>query len=309
MAGGREDRRVHPDQPARGIEQRAAGIARIDRRIGLDHPGEFPPLPRRQAPLQRADHAGGQRVVEAEGVADGEGRLANLQVRRGADGEGRRHAADAAELEHREVVGGRGADEARGHHLARGEPHRDGAAGLGGRLDDVVVGDDVPGGVPDEAGAGLGVAALALLLLLVVEAHQGLPPRCPLREDVDHRGARPLEQRDGAGLRGREVAARRHRPRRLGREQERREIGLGDEQREQDQHRDQGHPHKTIRHGRPDPPAPVETEHCGHSPAPASGARVALNWSFSLVPSTRRRPGRKRDESVRQHTTQPRWTG
>ena len=34
--------------------------------VGLDHVGELAALARRQTPLQRADDAGGQRLVEAE---------------------------------------------------------------------------------------------------------------------------------------------------------------------------------------------------------------------------------------------------
>ena len=78
-AGGREDRRVDADETAGGIEERAAGIARIDRRIGLDDIGELAPFGSRQAPLQRADDAGGEGLVEAERIADGEGPLPDLR--------------------------------------------------------------------------------------------------------------------------------------------------------------------------------------------------------------------------------------
>ena len=86
--GRREDRGVHADEAPGGIEERTAGIARIDRRVGLDHAGELAPLAGGQAALQGADHAGRQGVVEAERIADGEGRLADLEVGRGADGQG-----------------------------------------------------------------------------------------------------------------------------------------------------------------------------------------------------------------------------
>ena len=41
-----EDRRVHPDQPPRAVEERAARVARVDRRVGLDQPADRPRPPR-----------------------------------------------------------------------------------------------------------------------------------------------------------------------------------------------------------------------------------------------------------------------
>jgi hypothetical protein len=40
-AGPRDDRTVHTDQPTGAVEQRAAGIAGIDRRIGLDQAADL----------------------------------------------------------------------------------------------------------------------------------------------------------------------------------------------------------------------------------------------------------------------------
>src|SRR5215216_717318 len=77
---GRENGRVDPDESTCGIKQRTAGIAGIDRGIGLDHAGYFAPGARRQAALERADDSGRQRLVEAEWIADGKGRLPDRQI-------------------------------------------------------------------------------------------------------------------------------------------------------------------------------------------------------------------------------------
>ena len=84
-AGGAVDGGVHADEPAGAVQQRAAGIAGVDRGVGLDdvldrHLGD-----RLDLPAQGADDAGGQGLVEAERVADGVDVLADLQVVGGAD--------------------------------------------------------------------------------------------------------------------------------------------------------------------------------------------------------------------------------
>ena len=74
------DRRVDADQTAGAVEQGAAGISWIDRRVGLNHPLDRPPRQRFDFAIKRADHAGGKRLVETEGITDGINTLANLQV-------------------------------------------------------------------------------------------------------------------------------------------------------------------------------------------------------------------------------------
>jgi hypothetical protein len=72
------------------IEQRAARIAGIDRRIRLDRIGYFAAGARRQAATERADDAGRQRLVEPERIADRVSELADPEVGRAADVDGLR---------------------------------------------------------------------------------------------------------------------------------------------------------------------------------------------------------------------------
>ena len=68
--------RVDADQPALHVDQRAAGIARIDRGVGLDEEPEVGNAAVR--PRQRRDDAAGHRLADAEGIADGEHQVADL---------------------------------------------------------------------------------------------------------------------------------------------------------------------------------------------------------------------------------------
>ncbi|HEU4547661.1 MAG TPA: ATP-binding protein [Microlunatus sp.] len=77
-----------PTTPTREIDQRSAGVAGIDRGIGLDH------LPT----IQGTDHAGGDGAVEAERRADGDHRLADSQAL--ADPEARGGQLPAGRPEH-----------------------------------------------------------------------------------------------------------------------------------------------------------------------------------------------------------------
>src|SRR3954468_20179739 len=149
------DLRVHPDHPRLEVEQRAAGVARVDRRVGLDD------LVDRRA-VGGADVAGGGggegrrgRPVEAERVADRDGGVADLDVAR----VGERQRVDVRrvgdrDLEHGEV-GRRVRAEDRGEDAARvgAEAHRD----LARASDDVRVRDERPVAVVQPAGPG-GVA-------------------------------------------------------------------------------------------------------------------------------------------------------
>src|SRR5206468_8097163 len=79
---------VDADQQAGAIQQRPAGIPRIDRRIGLDHAANRPPRDGLDLAAKSADDAGGERLVQAKWIADGEHFLAHLQVFRHADQKG-----------------------------------------------------------------------------------------------------------------------------------------------------------------------------------------------------------------------------
>jgi hypothetical protein len=72
---------VDADQPAGGVEQRAAGVAGVDGGVGLDHAADGAAVEGLDLAVQRADDAGGQRLVQAEGVADGVDALADDRSR------------------------------------------------------------------------------------------------------------------------------------------------------------------------------------------------------------------------------------
>ena len=67
------DRGVDPDDPPASIGQRPAGVAGVERRVGLDdvldEPAR-PAVPRRERPAERAHDAGRDAAGEAERVAD-----------------------------------------------------------------------------------------------------------------------------------------------------------------------------------------------------------------------------------------------
>ena len=98
LAGARG---VDADDLAARVEQRAAAVAGVDRRVGLDEVGEHAALDR-DAPADRRDDAARHRVGErAERAADGDRLLADLDGRRVADRCGRQAAG--VDLDDREV--------------------------------------------------------------------------------------------------------------------------------------------------------------------------------------------------------------
>ena len=103
----------------RESHQRPARVARVQRRVGLDDVVDQPPRLRAQRAAERADHAGGHRAFEAVRVADGDGELADAQLRRVAERDGGRDVvvhADDGEIGVRIV-----ADEVAGHGAPVGE--------------------------------------------------------------------------------------------------------------------------------------------------------------------------------------------
>ena len=92
----RDDRRVDADHLAVRIDQRPAGIAGIEGRVGLQHIIDQPAGLRAQTAPERAHHAGGDRVLESVRVADGDRELADAHAARRAEHHrGQRVAADA----------------------------------------------------------------------------------------------------------------------------------------------------------------------------------------------------------------------
>ena len=85
---GARERSVDPDDAPRGVGQRSAGVARIQRGVGLDHVVDHPDLrsgPRRQRPAEGADDARRHTAGEPEGIADGHDELSDHERRRVAE--------------------------------------------------------------------------------------------------------------------------------------------------------------------------------------------------------------------------------
>ncbi len=172
-----------------GVEQGPPGVARVDGRVGLDHvaDGDAPcPL---DLPPDRADDAGRERVIEAEGVTDRDRLLPDLDVRllRG-DLDGDEQLLRGVDLEHGDVLARLDADHRGRERLRALEVHRERL----GAVDDVKVRDDVPLVVPHEARAAAR-GDLDLRAAPPVVHHAGL---CH-----EHDGGRDrLEHRDGVLL-------------------------------------------------------------------------------------------------------------
>ncbi len=103
----------------------------------------------RERAVERRDDARRERPVEAEGIADGEHLLPDLQVTARADRNGSRRVRRDVDLQYRDVMGFARADEPRRVVAPIGQTH----ACARGAIHDVQVGDDVTLLVPEESGA------------------------------------------------------------------------------------------------------------------------------------------------------------
>src|SRR5215207_2841017 len=137
-AVGREDLRVDADHAPLRVEQRAAGVARVDRGVGLDGALDDAAVARLDGPLEAGDDAGRQRAVEAERVADGQDLLPDREavaVAHRHDLQGLAYAGDLDDGEVRVGVAaaapGRVEEAARlARRADRGDAGRDGAGDL-----------------------------------------------------------------------------------------------------------------------------------------------------------------------------------
>ena len=106
---------VDADDLAPQVDQRAAGVAGVDRRVGL-HGVDVGELVVRVArgdrPVERADDAGGDRRAQPERRAEGDHRVADVQRLRGAERR-RRQVRALLDEQDGEVVGRAAADDAR----------------------------------------------------------------------------------------------------------------------------------------------------------------------------------------------------
>ena len=81
-AARREDRGVDPDKLAAEVQQRAAGIAAVNRGVGLNEP----PALQGSSRCAKADNAD-VRSAKAERVADGDGEVADAKFIRVSNGD------------------------------------------------------------------------------------------------------------------------------------------------------------------------------------------------------------------------------
>src|SRR5207244_9103278 len=114
-----------PNETGAQVYERTTRVARVDLGAGLDRVGQgSPALALVDHPAQRTDHAGGHAALEAEGVADRDHRLPDLQVGRVTEGD--RLQPGAVDLDHGDVVGRERADQGAGELPAAGGGDADG---------------------------------------------------------------------------------------------------------------------------------------------------------------------------------------
>ncbi|KFJ51145.1 hypothetical protein DK45_2 [Bordetella bronchiseptica] len=133
-----------------GVDQRAARIAGIDRRVGLDE--ILIGIDTQAIAPQRRHDALRSGLAHAEGVADGQHHVAHPRRALVGEGRDRQLAQLACQLEHRQV-----GLRIRAHHLGRrlapvGQGHLDGVGGF----DDVIVGQHIALGADDHPRAQAG---------------------------------------------------------------------------------------------------------------------------------------------------------
>src|SRR5688500_12031643 len=143
---------VDADDATARSDEGAAGVAGVEGGVGLDDVlDDALAVGGGEGAAEGADDAGGDGGLEAVGVADGDGHLADAQAVRIAEGGGGELLGVVAlDAEDGEVGGGIGADD---FDLEAAAVGRDGFE-LAGVLDDVVVGEDVAVRGQEEAGAG-----------------------------------------------------------------------------------------------------------------------------------------------------------
>ena len=84
----RLDLRVHADDLTARVQERTAGVAVVDRRVGLDDVVDGEAIRGRDEALQGAHDARGRGAVEAEGIADRDDRVADFDASESPSGSG-----------------------------------------------------------------------------------------------------------------------------------------------------------------------------------------------------------------------------
>src|SRR5260370_19602577 len=145
--------------------------------------------------MQGADHSEGERLVEAERIADRESKLADFEVGGAANRDRLWNRLRITQTNNSEIIIWCRADDIRRDGLPAGKPDHH----IRRAVDHMVVGDDIAGAVPDKSGSGLHARTV-----LIKDISAALPPY-----DLHDRRRDSLEQ-CGDGLLGiGEVTARR----------------------------------------------------------------------------------------------------
>mmetsp|Transcript_18171 Transcript_18171/g.45831 ORF Transcript_18171/g.45831 Transcript_18171/m.45831 type:complete len:468 (+) Transcript_18171:138-1541(+) len=144
---------VDADEPAVAVEEGPPRVARVDRSVSLHDPVDLAARGRRDLPVLARDDAGGEGVVLAKGVSDGDGDLSDLDGCRRAELQGDKVLLGGVDLEHGNVLVGVYARELRVVYLLVAIGVREGDLGGVNLVDDVKVGDNVALLVPHEAAA------------------------------------------------------------------------------------------------------------------------------------------------------------
>jgi len=191
-----KDRRVDAEQFALHVHQRAAGIARIDRGVGLNEEAEI--TLRHPVAGERRDDTAGHRLADAEGIADRQHQVADLDLVAVADHQGRKLFL-GVDLQHGEIETLVFQHDLDREFAAVGERHLD----VVGTVDHVVVGDHHAVRTDNDTGAERGLLLSpvrhALAEELLEEGITGEGRDAALHHalgiDVDHRAMGLLDQR------------------------------------------------------------------------------------------------------------------
>ena len=105
------DLRVHADHPALAVEERAARVAVVDRRVGLDRVVDREVVRSGHLAVEGADDAARDRALEAERAAHGDHGVADRDLARVAERERLEEDCGRVDPDHGEVGGRVGADE------------------------------------------------------------------------------------------------------------------------------------------------------------------------------------------------------
>ena len=108
---GADDRGVDADESPGTVEEWAAGVSGIDGGVGLDEVFDVSAIGGGKRSTQRRDDADGERLVEAERIADGENLLADLKIVTRADRDRAKLAGARVDAQDGQVVVRGDADE------------------------------------------------------------------------------------------------------------------------------------------------------------------------------------------------------